>query len=76
MTAAERAALAAEIAATERLTPEQAEYVANATLTELQIYAQVWDAQTYGRLTAGVDPDSAFVVGWDLAARLAGNPAA
>lgn len=67
--------LVAEIARAQGLTPEQAAYVARAELTSLEIYAQTWDAEVYGRLVAGVDGRD-FVAGWDLAARLAGNPAA
>jgi hypothetical protein len=64
-----------EIARTQQLTIDQAAYVAAATMVELEIYAQVWDAEAYGRLVAGAG-DRDFVAGWDLAARLAGNPAA
>lgn len=54
----------------------QATQIAQAAVGELDLYSEIWDAHAWDQATAQSREAWGFVVGWDLAASLAGNPAA
>lgn len=54
----------------------QATQIAQAAVGELDLFSEIWDARVWDAAAAQSREAWGFVVGWDLAASLAGNPAA